>query len=104
MAYRIPTCKRCGRAHYNFEDCDPRAEYEFQLPKYPPVVVRAKRADGLTDWQGDKLDSFSERRGRSFRLPRLKPVGSGSVVAPGGRRIAPEPLAKPKPTLTYPEG
>lgn len=100
-----PLCNKCGEHHYNFQPCTDEALERKALSEAAEreatrlarnaerfgaaTIVRRPRKDGLTVWQGDKLDTFSERQGNSLRLARPEP--------------AKPRLAKAKPTLVYPE-
>lgn len=98
MTRRPPTCSKCRREHFNFVKCEELADYQKQIAKPRPHVVRQPREDGLKDW-GDRY-RVVERTGENvFVLPR-EPLPTGRVTGLDEPRPR---LPKPKPTLVYPE-
>lgn len=97
--YRVPMCRKCGRAHYNFERCeDPNAG-----SMRAAVVVRQPRP-GLRDWQGDKLRTMRSAHGEVTALRQLRQfTEAGRVTGPDNKPVSLPRLPAPRATLTPPE-
>jgi len=97
--HTVPRCRKCGQAHYNFQECRP----QHNMGK-AAVVVRQPRP-GFREWQGDKLRTVKAAHGETTVIRQERRfTAAGRVLAENNKDMKLPRLPKPQPTVTYPEG
>lgn len=88
MAYKtqgLPTCKKCGKQHFNFTGCANTRDIETAQRLYakpnPPVWIEHPERRGLRPWN-DANDS--DNTGGSLRFLSSPMKERGSVTVAGG--------------------